>query len=73
MPYYTKDPERDHNFDNHPYSGHLAWRLGIFLTYLRGLELPYDLLCSGGGLEFFWTYFDTAEPGNQQEAACATT
>ena len=21
MPYYNKDPKRDHNFDNHPYSG----------------------------------------------------
>ena len=20
MPYYTKDPERDHNFDNHSYA-----------------------------------------------------
>ena len=20
MPYYTKDPKRDHNFDNHPYA-----------------------------------------------------
>ena len=20
MPYYTKDPKRDHNFDNHPYT-----------------------------------------------------
>ena len=20
MPYYSKDPKRDHNFDNHPYS-----------------------------------------------------
>ena len=22
MPYYTKDPKRDHNFDNHPHARH---------------------------------------------------
>ena len=21
MPYYNRDPKRDHNFDNHPYQG----------------------------------------------------
>ena len=23
VPYYNRDPKRDHNFDNHPYEGQL--------------------------------------------------
>ena len=26
MPYYTRDPKRDHNFDNHPYEAELGLR-----------------------------------------------
>ena len=32
MPYYIKDPKRDHDFDNHPY-----WGLDMYFG-LRGLH-----------------------------------
>ena len=31
MPYYNRDPKRDHNFDNHPYVG---WMRGLCVSEL---------------------------------------
>ena len=28
MPYYTRDPKRDHNFDNHPYESYYFGVIG---------------------------------------------
>ena len=32
MPYYNRDPKRDHNFDNHPHGKgwRVKWKLGHF-------------------------------------------
>ena len=38
MPYYIRDPKRDHNFDNHP-SGVIS-RVSILITHIRGLITP---------------------------------
>ena len=29
MPYYDRDPKRDHNFDNHPYTVNIGSKQGI--------------------------------------------
>ena len=28
VPYYNRDPKRDHNFDNHPHVKRMEWDLG---------------------------------------------
>ena len=38
MPYYNRDPERDHNFDNHPYIWFRVWGLGCRGGALKGKE-----------------------------------
>ena len=54
MPYYNRDPKRDHNFDNHPYKeiiiknpkkvGYAGLRLGLQAGFRdpksRTLQLP---------------------------------
>ena len=30
MPYYIKDPKRDHTFDNHPYTSNIALQVRFF-------------------------------------------
>ena len=45
MPYYNKDPKRDHNFDNHPYGfgvkgvAGLRFRVQTSVIRLEGLQL----------------------------------
>ena len=50
MPYYYRDPKRDHNFDNHPY---ITWvgleeGLGFRSFEVYGLEV-YGLSCRAQG------------------------
>ena len=44
MPYYNRDPKRDHNFDNHPFEVHLGsgimrcgWGVQDGVGFLKGL------------------------------------
>ena len=41
MPYYNRDPKRDHNFDNHPFGierGHFSCRLNGLATVRQACE-----------------------------------
>ena len=40
MPYYNRDPKRDHHFDNHPYRGH-----GVMLEYIGQQGYIGDYVC----------------------------
>ena len=43
MPYYNRDPERDHDFDYHPYKGlHRGLPLGVIKGETRSLDNSSD-------------------------------
>ena len=49
MPYYNRDPKRDHNFDNHPYRDN-GKENGNYYNYTR-VDIGVSLLsnaCFGG-------------------------
>ena len=45
MPYYNRDPKRDHNFDNHPYVLERRSRglLSVYKTQAAAEKLPIDV------------------------------
>ena len=50
MPYYNRDPKRDHNFDNHP-SG--FWVQGLGFEGLRDLRFKISA-CAVYSLKGLW-------------------
>ena len=54
MPYYNRDPKRDHNFDNHPCECRLIHRPELFAGLAANIsaiapEDPQSLRCVHGG------------------------
>ena len=51
MPYYIRDPKRDHNFDNHPCKGSLIWVRACKVSgFGFGVQGFLDLGVDGSGI-----------------------